>query len=86
MDLGADPYPWFDAFAWVRFTGDHWNIPLMAVSAYFILIPVLKWTVDKYGKWNVRNFAFYWNLSLSLFSHHSTVLLYCWHSYANCIA
>merc|ERR1719277_1727671 len=68
MDLGADPYPWFDAFAWVRFTGDHWNIPLMAVSAYFILIPVLKWTVDKYGKWNVRNFAFYWNLSLSLFS------------------
>jgi len=109
-----------------------------------------------YGKWNVRNFAFYWNLSLSLFSwcglvacvpvlisavahkgmyftvcapphwygnnlsgffvmlfiyskvaelldtvllllakkpvialqwwHHSTVLLYCWHSYANCIA
>merc|ERR1712039_252934 len=68
MDLGADPYPWFDAFAWVRFTGDHWNVPLMAVSAYFILIPVLKWTVDKYGKWNVRNFAFYWNLSLSLFS------------------
>merc|ERR1719499_1389334 len=156
MDLGADPYPWFDAFAWVRFTGDHWNIPLMAVSAYFILIPVLKWTVDKYGKWNVRNFAFYWNLSLSLFScfglaacvpvlisavvqkgmyftvcappqwygnnlsgffvmlfiyskvaelldtvllllakkpvialqwwHHSTVLLYCWHSYSTCIA
>jgi len=156
MDLGADPHSWFDAFAWVRFTGDHWNVPLMAVSAYFILIPVLKWTVDKYGKWNVRNFAFYWNLSLSLFSwcglaacvpvlisavvqkgmyytvcappqwygnnlsgffvmlfiyskvaelldtvllllakkpvialqwwHHSTVLLYCWHSYANCIA
>merc|ERR1712232_124303 len=127
-----------------------------AVSAYFILIPVLKWTVDKYGKWNVRNFAFYWNLSLSLFSwcglaacvpvlisavvqkglyfticapsqwyghnlsgffvmlfiyskiaelldtvllllagkpvialqwwHHSTVLLYCWHSYAVRIA
>merc|ERR1712190_183053 len=23
---------------------------------------------DKYGTWNVRNFAFYWNLSLSLFS------------------
>jgi len=108
------------------------------------------------GKWNVRDFAFYWNLSLSLFSwcglvacvpvlisaviqkgmyftvcappqwygnnlsgffvmlfiyskvaelldtvllllakkpvialqwwHHSTVLLYCWHSYSNCIA
>jgi len=68
MELGADPYPWFDAFAWVRFTGEHWEVPLVAVSAYFILIPLLKWTVDKYGKWNVRNFAFYWNLSLSLFS------------------
>merc|ERR1712039_1142606 len=156
MELGADPYPWFDAFAWVRFTGEHWEVPLVAVSAYFILIPLLKWTVDKYGKWNVRNFAFYWNLSLSLFSwcglvacvpvlisavahkgmyftvcapsqwyghnlsgffvmlfiyskvaelldtvllllakkpvialqwwHHSTVLLYCWHSYACRIA
>jgi len=156
MDLGVDPNPWFDGFTWVRFTGDHWGVPLTAVAAYFILIPALKRTVAKYGKWNVRDLAFYWNAGLSLFSwcglfacvpvllrqlagnglyftvcapaswygnnlsgffvmlfiyskvaelfdtvllllakkpvialqwwHHSTVLLYCWHSYSVCIA
>jgi len=156
IDIGADAYPWFEGFDWVRFTSEHWEVPLTAVSAYFILIPTLRWAVAKYGKWNVRDFAFYWNLSLSLFSwcglvacvpvlisaviqkgmyftvcappqwygnnlsgffvmlfiyskvaelldtvllllakkpvialqwwHHSTVLLYCWHSYSNCIA
>ena len=156
MDLGVDPNPWFDGFTWVRFTGDHWGVPLTAVAAYFILIPALKRTVAKYGKWNVRDLAFYWNADLSLFSwcglfacvpvllrqlagnglyftvcvsaswygnnlsgffvmlfiyskvaelfdtvllllakkpvialqwwHHSTVLLYCWHSYSVCIA
>merc|ERR1712137_440113 len=156
MDLGADPDPWFDGFSWVRFTGTHWEVPLTAVTVYFILIPFLRWMVAKHGKWNVRDFAFYWNASLSVFSwlgllacvpvlvsnlvtkgmyftvcappswhgnnlagfflmlfiyskvaelldtvllllakkpvialqwwHHSTVLLYCWHSYANCIA
>merc|ERR1719221_1030738 len=156
MDLGVDPNPWFDGFTWVRFTGDHWGVPLTAVAAYFILIPALKRTVAKHGKWNVRDLAFYWNAGLSLFSwcglfacvpvllrqlagnglyftvcapaswygnnlsgffvmlfiyskvaelfdtvllllankpvialqwwHHSTVLLYCWHSYSVCIA
>merc|ERR1712039_80767 len=127
-----------------------------AVTVYFILIPVLKSMVARYGKWNVRDFAFCWNAGLSLFSwlglfacvpvlisnlsanglyftvcappqwyghnlsglfvmlfiyskvaelldtvllllakkpvialqwwHHSTVLLYCWHSYSNVIA
>merc|ERR1719401_71243 len=68
MDLGVDPNPWFDGFTWVRFTGDHWGVPLTAVAAYFILIPALKRTVAKYGKWNVRDLAFYWNAGLSLFS------------------
>merc|ERR1712032_247631 len=132
------------------------EVPLTAVTVYFILIPLLRWMVAKHGKWNVRNFAFYWNASLSVFSwlgllacvpvlvsnvvtkgmyftvcappswygnnlagffvmlfiyskvaelldtvllllakkpvialqwwHHSTVLLYCWHSYSNVIA
>merc|ERR1712039_187502 len=127
-----------------------------AVTVYFILIPVLKSMVARYGKWNVRDFAFCWNAGLSLFSwlglfacvpvlisnlsanglyftvcappqwygnnlsglfvmlfiyskvaelldtvllllakkpvialqwwHHSSVLLYCWHSYSNVIA
>merc|ERR1712032_1677579 len=61
MDLGADPDPWFDGFSWVRFTGAHWEVPLTAVTVYFILIPLLRWMVAKHGKWNVRDFAFYWN-------------------------
>lgn len=155
MELGVDPDPWFNGFSWVRFTSGHWEVPLISVAAYFILIPVLRSMIAKYGKWNVRNFAFYWNASLSLFSwcglfacvpvlianlvdkgvyfticapphwygnnlsgffvmlfiyskvaelldtvllllakksvialqwwHHSTVLLYCWHSYSICI-
>merc|ERR1712061_114308 len=156
IDMRADSEKWFDGFTWVRFTGNHWEVPLVAVTAYFILIPLLKRMVARHGKWNVRDFAFYWNAGLSLFSwcglvacvpvlisnlvangsyftvcapphwygnnlsgffvmlfiyskvaelldtvllllakksvialqwwHHSTVLLYCWHSYANCIA
>merc|ERR1712032_1168224 len=132
------------------------EVPLTAVTVYFILIPLLRWVVAKHGKWDVRDFAFYWNASLSVFSwlgllacvpvlvsnlvtkglyftvcapphwygnnlagffvmlfiyskvaelldtvllllamkpvialqwwHHSTVLLYCWHSYSNAIA
>merc|ERR1712050_424945 len=154
--LDVDAALWFDGFTWVRFTSEHWEVPLVAVIAYFILIPALKATVERCGKLNVRNFAFGWNLSLSIFSwcglvacvpvlirgvsekgmyfticapphwygnnlsglfvmlfiyskvaelldtvllllakkplialqwwHHSTVLLYCWHSYSNCIA
>merc|ERR1712032_587961 len=68
MDLGADPDPWFDGFSWVRFTGAHWEVPLTAVTVYFILIPLLRWVVAKHGKWDVRDFAFYWNASLSVFS------------------
>lgn len=156
IPLGVAANPWFDGFVWVRFTSDHWALPLVAVSVYFVLIPVLKFVVEKYGKWNVRNVAFYWNSGLSVFSwcglaacvpvllngivekglyftvcapphwygnnvsgffvmlfiyskvaelfdtillllakkpvialqwwHHSTVLLYCWHSYSVCIA
>merc|ERR1711874_51597 len=44
------------------------GVPLTAVAAYFILIPALKRTVAKHGKWNVRDLAFYWNAGLSLFS------------------
>merc|ERR1719191_1946743 len=156
MDLGADPDPWFSGFSWVRFTSAHWEVPLISVAAYFLLIPFLRNHIAKHGKWNVRSFAFYWNAGLSLFSwcglcacvpvlitnlidkglyfticappqwygnnlsgffvmlfiyskvaelldtvlllmakkpvialqwwHHSTVLLYCWHSYSNVIA
>mmetsp|Transcript_98753 Transcript_98753/g.260650 ORF Transcript_98753/g.260650 Transcript_98753/m.260650 type:complete len:366 (-) Transcript_98753:188-1285(-) len=147
---------WFDATRWTNWTANHWEVPLACVLVYFVLIPTLKRMVAKYGKWNVRNAAFYWNASLSIFSwcgvfacvpvlsssflehglyyttcapaawygagltgffvmlfvyskiaelmdtillllagkpvialqwwHHSTVLLYCWHSYSTRIA
>ena len=65
MDLGADPDPWLDGFRWVRFTGAHWEVPLTAANVYFMLIHLLRWMVAKHGKWNVRDFSFYWNASLS---------------------
>merc|ERR1712170_114413 len=156
MEMGVAANPWFDGIEWIRFTSDHWAVPLLSVAVYFILIPALRRMVAKHGKWNVRDFAFYWNASLSVFSwcglfacvpvlltnlidkglyfticappqwygnnlsgffvmlfiyskvaelldtvllllakkpvialqwwHHSTVLLYCWHSYSTCIA
>jgi len=156
MSLGRSERTWWSGNDWSRFTSQHWEVPLWAVTAYLILIPSLKWLVAKYGKWDVKNFAFYWNAGLSIFSwcgvftcvplllrfllrdgfyfttcapptwygddlsglflglfiyskvaelvdtvllvlaqkpvialqwwHHSTVLLYCWHSYSVSIA
>jgi len=146
----------FNARVWTYQTSIHWEIPLTAVTLYFIMIPSLKWAVEKYGKWNVSTLAMCWNAFLSVFSwcgvfacvpwlldalmnkglyfttcapgewflegrcgffvalfiysklaelfdtfllviakkpvialqwwHHSTVLLYCWHSYSTRIA
>lgn len=142
----------FEGNTWTHATSKHYEIPFILVAAYIIMIPCLKAYIAKNGKWNVRTFAFYWNLGLSIFSwfgvlacvpvlvkalfnqgfyyttcghpfdfadgyaglflalfiyskipelvdtillilankpvialqwwHHSTVLLYCWHSYA----
>eukprot|EP00930_Biecheleria_cincta_P020349 TRINITY_DN1531_c0_g1_i6.p1 TRINITY_DN1531_c0_g1~~TRINITY_DN1531_c0_g1_i6.p1 ORF type:complete len:431 (-),score=81.23 TRINITY_DN1531_c0_g1_i6:477-1697(-) len=147
---------WWSGNDWSRFTSQHWEVALVCVAGYLILIPSLKRLVARYGKWDVKNFAFYWNASLSIFSwcgvfacvplllrtlfsngfyfttcappkwygddlsglflglfiyskvaelvdtillvlaqkpvialqwwHHSTVLLYCWHSYSVSIA
>lgn len=53
---------------WPAWTANNWTIPLVSVAAYFMLIPFLRWYVGKYGKWDVRNVAFYWNSFLSIFS------------------
>merc|ERR1711920_406767 len=53
---------------WPTWTAHNWQIPLVSVALYFIIIPTLRWMVAKYGKWNVRNVAFYWNAFLSVFS------------------
>jgi len=141
---------------WSRAVAHHWEIPLLAVALYLIMIPLLRSHVARKGKFDVRGFAFWWNASLCIFSlagamvcvpvlvstliehgfyfttcappswygcgwcgffvalfiyskipelvdtvllilagkqvitlqwwHHSTVLLYCWHSYAVRIA
>jgi hypothetical protein len=156
MSVGDSGETWWSGNVWSRFTSQHWGVALVFVAAYLISIPSLKWLVAKYGKWDVKNFAFYWNAGLSIFSwcgvfacvplllrtlftngfyfttcapprwygdnlsglflglfiyskiaelvdtillllaqkpvialqwwHHSTVLLYCWHSYSVSIA
>jgi len=156
MSLGGSEKTWWSGNDWSRFTSEHWEVALLFVAAYLISIPSLKWLVARYGKWDVKNVAFYWNAGLSVFSwcgvfacvpvlfrtlftnglyfttcappkwyaedlsglflglfissnvaelvdtillvlaqkpvialqwwHHSTVLLYCWHSYSVSIA
>jgi hypothetical protein len=156
MSVGDSGETWWSGNDWSRFTSQHWGVALVFVAAYLISIPSLKWLVARYGKWDVKNFAFYWNAGLSIFSwcgvfacvplllrtlftngfyfttcapprwygdnlsglflglfiyskiaelvdtillllaqkpvialqwwHHSTVLLYCWHSYSVSIA
>jgi len=58
----------FSSSYWSRATAEHWEIPLTAVLVYVVMIPMLKRLVARCGKFNVRNFAFYWNMALSLFS------------------
>merc|ERR1711972_1311471 len=52
---------------WPAWTANNWTIPLVSVAAYFMLIPFLRWYVGKYGKWDVRNVAFYFLLFFKLF-------------------
>eukprot|EP00928_Gymnodinium_smaydae_P080675 TRINITY_DN64326_c0_g1_i1.p1 TRINITY_DN64326_c0_g1~~TRINITY_DN64326_c0_g1_i1.p1 ORF type:complete len:358 (-),score=80.09 TRINITY_DN64326_c0_g1_i1:338-1342(-) len=61
-------FPWFDGLALSEATSHHWEIPITATTLYFIMILTLKWAVKKYGKWNVKSAAFYWNAFLSIFS------------------
>jgi len=58
----------FSGTYWSRATAEHWEIPLVAVGLYLVMIPTLKALVASRGKFNVRTFAFYWNAALSLFS------------------
>merc|ERR1719450_1555584 len=73
MKFAWKPAPWEDH--WSSFviylptwTANNWWIPLLSVATYFVLIPTLRWLVETRGKWDVRNFAFYWNAGLSIFS------------------
>jgi elongation of very long chain fatty acids protein 6 len=156
IDLKTVDGSWWQGVSWSRFTSQHWEVPLVAVMLYLLMIPALKRLVESRGKWDVKDFAFYWNAFLSIFSgcgvfacvpllisgiatngfyftccapaqwysdglsgffvtlfiyskvaelmdtvllllagkpvialqwwHHSTVLLYCWHSYSASIA
>lgn len=68
MQHYKDPTWYFNVMEQVRTTATHWEVPLMAVAMYFIMIATLKFHVATYGKWNVRDVAFYWNAFLSIFS------------------
>jgi len=73
MKFTWKPEPWNEH--WSSFvvylptwTATNWWLPLSSVALYFVLIPALRAYVEAKGKWNVRNFAFYWNAGLSIFS------------------
>lgn len=53
---------------WAEASKAHWEIPIISVVVYIMMIPLLKAYIEKNGKWNVRSFAFYWNAGLSIFS------------------
>merc|ERR1712232_1276505 len=46
IDIGAEAYPWFEGFGWVRFTSEHWEVPLTAViqkGMYFTVCAPPQW-------------------------------------------
>jgi len=51
-----------------RILATNWELPLLAVAAYLVMIPALRHWIAKRGKVDVRGFVFYWNTGLSLFS------------------
>jgi elongation of very long chain fatty acids protein 6 len=58
----------FSASHWTRFTAQHWEVPLLAVAVYLVAIPSLQRLVARRGRFDVKDFAFWWNAGLSLFS------------------
>jgi len=64
----ADGTSFFSPSYWTRFTAQHWEVPLLAVAVYLVLIPLVQRVVAKRGPFDVKGFAFYWNAGLSLFS------------------
>merc|ERR1712060_227950 len=58
----------FSGTYWSRATSEHWEIPLIAVAAYFTMIPLLRRLVARRGAFDVKGLAFWWNLLLSFFS------------------
>mmetsp|Transcript_82891 Transcript_82891/g.238214 ORF Transcript_82891/g.238214 Transcript_82891/m.238214 type:complete len:341 (+) Transcript_82891:93-1115(+) len=51
-----------------RALGLHWEIPLIAVAVYSTVLSILQHWIARRGKVQVRGFAFWWNVSLSVFS------------------
>lgn len=53
---------------WPRHLSQNWHIPLMTAVLYVVGIPIIKAVIAAIGKRDVKPFAFYWNVTLSLFS------------------
>ena len=59
----------FDGYIWTRWTAQRWRVPLLAVCAYLLAIPLLRRAVAARGApYDVRAFALWWNAGLSVFS------------------
>jgi len=53
---------------WSNTLANNWYIPLTAACAYLVGIVALKRLVEVRGKFDVKAFAFHWNVFLSVFS------------------
>merc|ERR1711933_369201 len=58
----------FSGTFWSRATSEHWEIPLTAVTVYFVTIALLRRLVARRGAFDVKGMAFWWNSLLSFFS------------------
>jgi hypothetical protein len=77
-DFGADSPVYaeriatFDGWAWTRWTGQHWEIPLVAVAVYLLMIASLKAFMGphKGGRPPIKatRVVLAWNFGLSAFS------------------
>merc|ERR1711933_67255 len=58
----------FSGTYWSRATSEHWEIPLTAVTVYFLMIVFMRRLVARHGAFDVKTIAFCWNSLLSIFS------------------
>lgn len=56
----------FDGYRWSRWTAQNWQIPLIAVGLYLLMIPTLRALVKE--RVNIKKFTVCWNIFLSAFS------------------
>jgi len=58
----------FNGFKWTRFTSQHWEIPLVAVTLYLVMVFALKRRMADAKPMRLQPVVVVWNFALSVFS------------------